>query len=304
MLGVSRQRVAQLIETYEDFPQPEVELSGGRVWSRTAVETWIASHPEREPGRPEAGVKSRLPRFFGRKSSVMFERFTDRAKKAVVKAQEEARLLNHNFIGTEHLVLGLLAIGEGVAWQALSAKGVTLEATREEIARMVGKGAETPEGHIPFTPRSTKVLELALRVALHLGHNYVGTEHILLAITREGEGVGWQVLAIQGLKPRTLRTTVLDVLNGVLEKLGSQAPPRPLKAPAELPNGMFVACSFCGKSSAEVERCVAGPGVYICDECVRLCDEIITKHQSPDADPTSRRLAQLEARIDDLERER
>src|SRR5437899_10153377 len=98
ILGVTRQRVAQLVETYEDFPAPEVELSGGRVWSRTAVETWIASHPERGPGRPEPEAKQR--RFFGRKSGEMFDRFTDLARQSIVKGQEEARLMNHNYIGT------------------------------------------------------------------------------------------------------------------------------------------------------------------------------------------------------------
>src|SRR3954447_22036488 len=107
ILGVSRQRVAQLIETYEDFPKPEVELTSGRVWSRTAIETWIASHPERGPGRPEEGALKRV--LVG---GFSFERFTDRARASIVKAQEEARLLNHNYIGTEHLLLGLLAIGE------------------------------------------------------------------------------------------------------------------------------------------------------------------------------------------------
>src|SRR5262245_21571108 len=110
MLGVTRQRVSQLIETYEDFPKPEVDLSGGRVWSRTAIETWIASHPERGPGRPDDGEKRGiLARIFG--SVFGFERFTDRARAAIVRGQEEARLLNHNYIGTEHLLLGLLAVG-------------------------------------------------------------------------------------------------------------------------------------------------------------------------------------------------
>src|SRR5437870_6715632 len=104
MIGVSRQRVGQLIESYEDFPKPEVELSGGRIWSRTAVETWIASHPERGPGRPEADrPKGQLiePQWFG-----YFDRFTDRARGSIVRAQEEARLLRHNYIGTEHMLLG------------------------------------------------------------------------------------------------------------------------------------------------------------------------------------------------------
>jgi predicted DNA-binding transcriptional regulator AlpA len=293
MLGVSRQRVSQLIESYEDFPEPEVELSAARVWSRTAVETWIASHPEREPGRPEGGEGRRRPRFFGRKSGAMFERFTDRARGAVVLAQEEARLQRHNYIGTEHLVVGLLAVDEGIAWQVLTSHGVTVDAVREQIKRMIGEGQTVPEGHIPFTPRTAKVLELALREALQLNHNYIGTEHVLLSIVREGEGVGWQILALLGLKPRTLRKSILDAIEGhvMARKAGASAN----KTIGVAGSGVF--CSFCGKSSAEVDRCVAGPGVYICNECVRLCDEIIGENE----DPIARRLAKLEARIDEME---
>lgn len=295
MLGVSRQRVSQLIESYEDFPAPEVELSAARVWSRTAVEMWIASHPEREPGRPEAGEGRRRPRFFGRKSGAMFERFTDRARTAVVLAQEEARLRRHNYIGTEHLVVGLLAVGEGIAWEVLTTSGITVEAVREEVKRMIGEGQTMPEGHIPFTPRTAKVLELALREALQLNHNYIGTEHVLLSIIREGEGVGWQILALLGLKSRTLRKSVLDAVDGLVAGR-SRKPGTPTK-PTIGVAGSGVFCSFCGKSSAEVDRCIAGPGVYICDECVRLCDEIIGENE----DPIAQRLAKLEARIDELE---
>src|SRR5438270_4799711 len=186
MLGVSRQRVGQLIETYDDFPKPEVEISGGRVWSRTAVETWIASNYERGPGRPDPEKPRR--KFFGKEYGPLFGRFTDRARLSVVKAQEQARLMNHNYIGTEHLLLGLIAIADGVAFRALASLGAGLDDVRREIDDMIGRGSATPEGHIPFTPRSHKVLELALREALQLGHNYVGTEHVLLGLVREGEG--------------------------------------------------------------------------------------------------------------------
>jgi ATP-dependent Clp protease ATP-binding subunit ClpC len=115
----------------------------------------------------------------------MFERFTDRARRVVVLAQDEARLLNHNYIGTEHILLGLIHENEGVGAKALEALGVTLDAVREQVRDIIGEGNQTPSGHIPFTPRAKKVLELSLREALQLGHNYIGTEHILLGLIHE-----------------------------------------------------------------------------------------------------------------------
>jgi predicted DNA-binding transcriptional regulator AlpA len=211
MLGVTRQRVAQLIEAYDDFPSPEVELTAGRIWSRTAIETWIAAHPQRGPGRPAAEVE---PQMFG-KGGLPFDRFTDRARLSVVKAMEEARLLQHNFIGTEHLLLGLLAIGEGLAHECLTASGITIDATRTQVVDMIGRGPSLPGGNIPFTPRAKKVLELSLREALSLGHNYIGTEHVLLALIREKEGVAWQALERLGLQRTAARKMVLDALSGL-----------------------------------------------------------------------------------------
>ena len=128
----------------------------------------------------------------------MFERFTDRARRVVVLAQEEARILQHNYIGTEHLLLGILAVGEGTAVRALDELGVTLDLARAQVEQVVGRGKKSLTGHIPFTPRAKKVLELSLREALRLGHNYIGTEHILLGILREGEGVAAQILTRLG----------------------------------------------------------------------------------------------------------
>jgi hypothetical protein len=130
----------------------------------------------------------------------MFERFTNRARRVVVLAQEEARLLNHNYIGTEHLLLGILAIGEGTAVRALDEMGITLDIVRQQVEQVIGVGAQEqrPSGHIPFTPRAKKVLELSLREALRLGHNYIGTEHILLGLIREGNGVAAQILTRLG----------------------------------------------------------------------------------------------------------
>jgi len=140
----------------------------------------------------------------------MFERFTDRARNTVVLAQEEARRLGHNYIGTEHLLLGLLREGDGVAAVALRRLGITSKDVRADIIRIVGEGSESPSGHIPFTPRSKKVLELSLREALQLSHNYIGTEHILLGLVREGEGVAAQVLVGRGADLNRVRATVIE----------------------------------------------------------------------------------------------
>ena len=139
----------------------------------------------------------------------LFERFTDRARRVVVLAQEEARLLNHNYIGTEHILLGLIHEGEGVAAKALESLGISLEAVRAQVEEIIGHGGSAPSGHIPFTPRAKKVLELSLREALQLGHNYIGTEHILLGLIREGEGVAAQVLVKLGADLSRVRQQVI-----------------------------------------------------------------------------------------------
>ncbi|PST47439.1 ATP-dependent Clp protease ATP-binding subunit ClpC [Bifidobacterium callitrichos] len=144
----------------------------------------------------------------------MFERFTDRARRVIVLAQEEARALQHNYIGTEHLLLGLIREGEGVAAKALAAKGVELDATRKQVEEMIGKGNATSNGHIPFTTHAKQVLELSLREALQLGHSYIGTEHILLGLIREGEGVGTQVLIKMDVDLGELRSTTIDMIRG------------------------------------------------------------------------------------------
>ncbi len=144
----------------------------------------------------------------------MFERFTDRARRVVVLAQEEARMLNHNYIGTEHILLGLIHEGEGVAAKALESLGISLDAVREQVQEIIGQGQQAPSGHIPFTPRAKKVLELSLREALQLGHNYIGTEHILLGLIREGEGVAAQVLVKLGADLNRVRQQVIQLLSG------------------------------------------------------------------------------------------
>jgi ATP-dependent Clp protease ATP-binding subunit ClpC len=144
----------------------------------------------------------------------MFERFTDRARLVVVLAQEEARRLEHHYIGTEHVLLGLVHEGEGVAARTLESLGISLPAVRREVEEIIGRGQSTPTGHIPFTPRAKKVLELSLRECMQLGHSYIGTEHILLGVIREGKGVGAQVLQKLGADHDRVRQQVILLLEG------------------------------------------------------------------------------------------
>ena len=160
----------------------------------------------------------------------MFEKFTDKARRVVVLAQEEAKLLNHNYIGTEHILLGLIHEGEGVAAKALEALGINLEQVREQVQDIIGQGQQSPSGHIPFTPRAKKVLELSLREALQLGHSYIGTEHLLLGLIREGEGVAAQVLTKLGADTNKVRQQVIQLLSGYQGKesvsVGGEAQPQ------------------------------------------------------------------------------
>lgn len=144
----------------------------------------------------------------------MFEKFTDKARRVVVLAQEEAKLLNHNYIGTEHILLGLIHEGEGVAAKSLESLGINLDSVREQVQEIIGQGQQAPTGHIPFTPRAKKVLELSLREALQLGHSYIGTEHLLLGLIREGEGVAAQVLTKLGADTNRVRQQVIQLLSG------------------------------------------------------------------------------------------
>lgn len=161
----------------------------------------------------------------------MFEKFTDKARRVVVLAQEEAKLLNHNYIGTEHILLGLIHEGEGVAAKALEALGINLEQVREQVQEIIGQGQQAPSGHIPFTPRAKKVLELSLREALQLGHSYIGTEHLLLGLIREGEGVAAQVLTKLGADTNKVRQQVIQLLSGFQGKesvaVGGETSPQP-----------------------------------------------------------------------------
>jgi ATP-dependent Clp protease ATP-binding subunit ClpC len=153
----------------------------------------------------------------------MFERFTDRARRVVVLAQQEARDLDHNYIGTEHILLALIDEGEGVAAKALTAMGISQDTARQRIEELIGRGQGASAGHIPFTPRAKKVLELSLREALQLGHHYIGTEHILLGVIREGDGVGARVLVDLGANLDRTRQQVIQILTGRMPEEGAPA---------------------------------------------------------------------------------
>jgi len=154
----------------------------------------------------------------------VFERFTERARQVVVIAQSEARALKHNYIGTEHLLLGLLREEEGIAARVLMSFDVTVDEVRAQVARIIGQGDEVVGGHIPFTPRSKKILELSLREALAVGHNYIGTEHILLGLMREGEGVAVRILLDFGASPAAVRDEVLRLLTSSRGEVGAPPP--------------------------------------------------------------------------------
>jgi ATP-dependent Clp protease ATP-binding subunit ClpC len=188
----------------------------------------------------------------------MFERFTDRARRVVVLAQEEARILNHNYIGTEHILLGLIHEGEGVAARTLESLGISLEAVRQQVEEIIGQGQQAPSGHIPFTPRAKKVLELSLRESLQLGHNYIGTEHILLALLREGEGVAAQVLVKLGADLNRARQQVIQLLHGYPGKRpeGPGAGPRERGVPPEIAARLD---AFDSRLSAVEQRAGTGP---------------------------------------------
>jgi hypothetical protein len=156
----------------------------------------------------------------------VFERFTDQARRVVVLAQEEARLLNHNYIGTEHILLGLVHDDEGIAARALQSLDIELNTVRAEVEEIIGHGTEAPSGHIPFTRRAKKVLELSLREALQLGHNYIGTEHILLGLVREGQGVAAEVLVKLGADLSRVRRQVIALISEA-----RPAPSTPHKGP-------------------------------------------------------------------------
>src|ERR1022692_133660 len=181
----------------------------------------------------------------------MFERVTDRARRVVFLAQEEARMLNHNYIGTEPILLGLIHEGEGVAAKALESLGISLEAVREKVEETIGMAGTAPSGSPPFTPRAKKVLELSLREALQLGHSYIGTEHLLLGLVREGEGVAAQVLVSLGADLGRVRQQVIQLMSGHQGKEAVGAGTGP--ASSDAPNGSPVLDQF-GRNLTQLAR--------------------------------------------------
>jgi ATP-dependent Clp protease ATP-binding subunit ClpA len=193
----------------------------------------------------------------------MFERFTDRARRVVVLAQEEARMLNHNYIGTEHILLGLIHEGEGVAAKALESLGISLDAVRQQVEEIIGQGQQAPSGHIPFTPRAKKVLDLSRREAVQLGHNYIGTEHILLGLIREGDGVAAQVLVMLGADLNRVRQQVIQLIHGPPPRGG--APVTQMQARRDAVDGRLAALE---------QRVGTGPDTSDLDEQIaQVCRE-------------------------------
>ena len=218
----------------------------------------------------------------------MFERFTDRARRVVVLAQEEARLLDHNYIGTEHILLGLVREGEGVAARALESLHISLATVRGDIESTVGKGEATPAGHIPFTPRAKKVLELSLREALQLGHNYIGTEHILLGLVREGEGVAARVLQKQGADLDRVRQTVIQLLSGYVAE--PVAAPGAESRPSAERAGRAVTPGEVRRAQALLSSTKGNPEDYpLCPNCSASLAEnasVKTRELTPEDEPS------------------
>jgi ATP-dependent Clp protease ATP-binding subunit ClpC len=187
----------------------------------------------------------------------MFERFTDRARRVVLLAQEEARMLNHNYIGTEHLLLGLIHEGNGVAATALESLGISLDAVRQQVEEIIGQGQQAPSGHIPFTPRAKKVLELSLREATQLGQDHIGTEHILLGLIREGDGVAAQVLVKLGADLNRVRQQVIKLVHGRAgEDVTGEGSGLGKRARAQLPDVTLTRASSLDRRVAAIERWV------------------------------------------------
>jgi prophage maintenance system killer protein len=203
-------------------------ISGLAAGTLTAADAaaWLSPLLFPLPGNGPRTRERPMPRLLpGRAKRRGFHRYTGRARRVVVLAQEDARALKHNYIGTEHILLGLVHEGEGVAAKALESLGISLEGVRQQVEEIIGQGQQAPSGHIPFTPRAKKVLELSLREALRLGHNYVGTEHLLLALIREGHGVAAQVLERLGADLNRVRQQVIQLLAGRQIFHGERVPP-------------------------------------------------------------------------------
>jgi ATP-dependent Clp protease ATP-binding subunit ClpA len=212
LLGVSRQRVDQLSNSYADFPPPEADLASGRIWSKAAIEGWLATHPERAPGRVEG-------------ASIRFDRLTARTRNVFVHAQAEAASLGHSHVGCEHLLLGILIEEKGLGAKTLVRSGLTLELARAWIEPT--SAPSTTQGPRPFTPRVHRALAEAQEAALELGHNYLGTEHLVLGILREGENIAHRILADNDVDPVAVRSALSEEVGVPLGKDQGRGSPAP-----------------------------------------------------------------------------
>jgi hypothetical protein len=203
------------------------EVAAGRL-PATELAAWLSPRlfPYPEPVAKEAPMHGWRPgRGRPRQANGMLDRMTARAREVIIAAQDEARALHHNYIGTEHILLGLVKDGDGVAGRALDALGISLDAVRQQVLEIIGEGRQAPAGHIPFTPRGKKVLDLALREAMQLDHLYIGTEHILLGLVKEGDGVAFQILTRLGADHARVREQVLGLLADIAQPRNESVPP-------------------------------------------------------------------------------
>jgi hypothetical protein len=216
----------------------------------------------------------------------VFERFTDRARRVLRLAQDEARLLEHPFIGTEHILLGLVHEGEGVAAQVLESQGIALTAVREKVKETIGIVEGGARGQPPFTPRAKKVLELSLREALALDHSYIGTEHLLLGVLRGGEGVATQVLVGLGADPVRMRQMVMEFVTrgpadvtkrggGRWRRSGLGRPLDFSPVPQEAPPPLADVCALCGRHLWDVAHFFGAEDARVCDECIRAAARVL-----------------------------
>jgi len=218
----------------------------------------------------------------------VFERLTDHARRVLVLAQEEARLLNHPFIGTEHVLLGLIHEEEGIAAQALRQLDVSLPAVREKVGETIGVPGTHPSRSPPFTPRAKKVLELSMRESIQLGHSYIGTEHLLLGIVREGQGVAAQVLVTMGVGLDRVRQQVVQLLadhHGDVPRSGDANLAE--SSMAGFGRAALVACSFCGLRPPESGQLVSGESAFICEHCIRQWSGLLEAKPGPAREVTS-----------------
>jgi predicted DNA-binding transcriptional regulator AlpA len=281
ILGVSRQRVHQLIEEARDFPVPEAELSAGKVWSRAAVDAWRASHPERL-------VDSEA-------RTLMYD-FSDASRRVIGRAQDESRRLGHPWLGTEHLALALMSADAPDVRSALGQLDIEREPFEAEVLAEA-RPAPRPDGPVPFTRRAMIALQSAVSTAKSTGSQVAEPRHVAAAIAADPESLAGRALAkLSKLRPPELESALARALGEV------NAPVSVVSSEQSGAQGRLdVSCSFCHKSQASVQKIIAGHGVYICDECVGLCNDILDELRV--ARPMGAARQAIEARLDAIAEE-